>query len=656
MLAESLCDVREGAVTKQPPLNLDNMKLILKAIKFSDFKNIQNEEILRLDKITTLIGANEAGKSNILRAIEGLEEPLTNADTKIGSTRKSNQQPPIIEYLFAPSEDFKDEINSYLKNFSNSDFLLLHTEGDSNLALSDESFNTKEMIFRNHWKNTSGEVIQFTGNVNIAALDPDQTIVGSAIKSVFLARLVKNGSLSRVSDSEVLNEFKDRSYEIMPSVELWSCEESGKEYYIPKDVPWQEFLGNPDINVPCKNLFIIAGKQNSELADFQNALRNLSGQDTEIRNYLDKVSEAINKTIKKVWKQSSLELDLIYQTDKLGIDTKEGGIRKPPDVRSEGVKWFLSFLLDFQSRAEKEQGLILLFDQPGERLHPGGQKELRHLLEDFSLQNQIIYSTQSPFLVDRNDWSKVQFIKKIDHGDSSISGPSLADVTNDELLRHSLAYSLSDVGQANDLNIVVEGYSETYLLKKWAKIINDEKIKNSEQPIIDLNHVSIFDKQGGGSICNEIQRLTQSGLQAIGLYDGDGPGLNKLKQAKKNKDLKTNFISLSDLAGDNNIQTAEDIIPETLFGEALSNCFPGKQYSKETLFNPRMENLKKWYSESFSEQWKRKVKEDFLNCVFDLFDSESNENAIFDGKELDIAEKVLHGCNSLLIKVAKGKS
>ena len=60
--------------------------IILKKIRIKDFRSFVDEEVV-FDDITTIVGANEGGKTNVLDAIEHLtnEEGFKRNDLRKGS-------------------------------------------------------------------------------------------------------------------------------------------------------------------------------------------------------------------------------------------------------------------------------------------------------------------------------------------------------------------------------------------------------------------------------------------------------------------------------------------------------------------------------------------------------------------------------------------
>jgi len=617
------------------------MKILLKAIQFENYKNIKNDQILNFSDITTLVGANESGKTNILQSIQCLDKSLDSGDTKIGTPH----QPAVLKFLLEIKDDeFKRFLSDSIKNFSEKDLIYLERQGDNkNVLLSGNNFRTKVIRVNTKWKNASTEIIDIDG----IELKPDQELYSKEIKKTTLMKFAKSGQLQKIEEDIVLQEIKDKILKSLPEVESWDYrggEEDEAKYYIPNSVPWKQFIDNPDINFPMKNLFLIAERESKKLAGFQQKLKDLRNNGTEIQNFLIKVSKTINNLIKKVWSQSILELKLTYEGNNLRIDTYEGNELKPPSVRSEGMKWFLSFLIEFHSRGELEEKIIL-FDQPGERLHPGGQKELRARLGELIPKNQIIYATQEPFLIDRNNWRGVRFFKKT-NGETSISLPSKEDIENDELLRCSLGFTLADVGQANEFNIVTEGFTDSFILLEWGRYFNEENIRQNEEPLVDLNKIAIFDRHGCRSIRKRVTELKSSKLIAIGLFDADKEGLSALVDAKRNKILSNHFISLQDCLGKTSkIKTGEDLVPRNIFKDACKivfSCVNDKDLKKMSN-SPRWENICSVAGLNNSDR--KEVKDKLWEAIIK---DTKNKKLQMDIKEAILARKILESCRKLL--------
>ena len=80
--------------------------------------------------------------------------------------------------------------------------------------------------------------------------------------------------------------------------------------------------------------------------------------------------------------------------------------------RSKGFVWFFSFLAWFSQQKRKSIPLILLLDEPSLHLHALAQRDLLHFIEDECRTGlQVIYTTQSSYLIDPNRFDRVRILE-----------------------------------------------------------------------------------------------------------------------------------------------------------------------------------------------------------------------------------------------------
>ena len=83
----------------------------------------------------------------------------------------------------------------------------------------------------------------------------------------------------------------------------------------------------------------------------------------------------------------------------------------PFEERSKGFQWFFSFYLVFLAESRQAHGgAVLLLDEPGLHLHPDLQHELIGLFERISDDNQLLYSTHLPFLIDASRMGRIRTV------------------------------------------------------------------------------------------------------------------------------------------------------------------------------------------------------------------------------------------------------
>ncbi len=87
--------------------------------------------------------------------------------------------------------------------------------------------------------------------------------------------------------------------------------------------------------------------------------------------------------------------------------------------RSRGFVWFYSFLAWFSQHKLSDTPLIVLLDEPATHLHGSGQRDLLRYLEDeCSSGLQVIYTTQSPYMIDPKRLDRVRIVE-----DRSVEDP-----------------------------------------------------------------------------------------------------------------------------------------------------------------------------------------------------------------------------------------
>ena len=137
------------------------------------------------------------------------------------------------------------------------------------------------------------------------------------------------------------------------------------------------------------------------------------------------------------------------------------------DDRSSGFRWFLSFFAAFYE-FESDRGVIVLLDEPGLSLHARAQADfLRFIEERVSDRHQVVFTTHSPFMVDPAHLERVRVVEYSDpEVGATVSDAGGASKDPDTLfpLQAALGYDIAQNLFVGPDNLVVEGLSDfTYL-------------------------------------------------------------------------------------------------------------------------------------------------------------------------------------------------
>lgn len=369
----------------------------LSKIRIKNFRSIEDITIdikkINDSKCLILLGKNEAGKSNILKAISAV----------FGNYKVS-------------SKDQRKEQSG--ENIESNDYYV-----DAIFTLNDDDFIKIEEKFKNTYQNT--DLINFTDNQTILDLIKD------CFKEILLCIDIDDNNKEtnmhywtyenkKINFNQLIN-LKEKTFQICENeensftveklieevfdciCEMWDLKEMyicnnwefKEEYILPSCVNIEEFKNNPDICIPLKNVFILGGK-----ADIKSSFEKVLKQDNNIYNLLDNVSKEATKKIKHMWSDlDDIKISLLQNGNNIQIFI-EDHIKFHMEDRSDGFKRFISMLLVLSCDNDKNK--IYLIDEPDAFLYPTSAENLKRELINLGKNSLIIYSTHSPFMIDNN--------------------------------------------------------------------------------------------------------------------------------------------------------------------------------------------------------------------------------------------------------------
>jgi len=293
---------------------------------------------------------------------------------------------------------------------------------------------------------------------------------------------------------------------------------------------------------------------------------------------LQSASTSLTQKFKEWWKQG--EYKFRFQADgnhfRIWVSDDKRLEEIELEGRSKGLQWFFSFFLIFLVESkDSHSNCILLLDEPGISLHPMAQIDLINFFNSLSKENQLIYTTHSPFLVSPNNLSGVHAMYIGDNGESVVS-PDLR--SNKKIAEKSIypihaaiGITVSETLLYGCQPVLVEGISDQIylqLIKKYilsqGKYINDKEI--------------VFIPTGGVKGMSPVIKILcgrENELPFV-LLDSDKPGLEKQKQLLNGlySDTKDKVLSISTFIKEGEYEI-EDLMPS----EELARIF-SKQYRR----------------------------------------------------------------------------
>lgn len=288
----------------------------------------------------------------------------------------------------------------------------------------------------------------------------------------------------------------------------------------------------------------------------------------ERRRKIKENTEKFSDQFFKFWQQEHINFDLDVANNEVNlIVSGSGDSEQLTQQRSRGFQHFLSFFIDFMASSENDQveNQIILLDDPGLHLHPERQKDLRRALDKLAQNNQVIYSTHSPFMIDTSEINSVRIVEREseEKGTKINSNISLSrDLKEDsfEPIRGALGATFADSLFASKRNVLVEGYTDRLYLTRISKLFHNAEDKPS------LDHdVSIIDMSGGDNWPKYTRILEAEGYDYALTLDYDGEDDTTEQDVKDDKYVnQKHIITLDDIA-DDEIEEEDKVEVEGLF-------------------------------------------------------------------------------------------
>lgn len=244
-----------------------------------------------------------------------------------------------------------------------------------------------------------------------------------------------------------------------------------------------------------KLLIEVAGLDRSAFQELRKAIRVSEGYANAI---VDKLNDTLDAALNfpKWWSQDrDFKLALTRgDRDILFTIRDRTGSDYAFSERSGGMSYFLSYFVQYKSHKPESESEILLMDEPDAYLSMLGQQDLLKIFDDFARPQdsdrapvQVLYVTHSPFLIDKNHGERIRVLEKGD-GDEGTRVVSNAARNHYEPLRSSLGAFVAETTFIGNCNLMVEGQADQVLL---AGISSLSRRLNRKQISLDLNTLSI---------------------------------------------------------------------------------------------------------------------------------------------------------------------
>lgn len=504
----------------------------MKYTKFTidNFKGIDKVNVdLSNDRVITLVGLNESGKTTIMEAINLFYKMI------------KGDEPGELEL-----KTFRPKGAGFSGN--------IKIEGQ--LEIEDED---KKKI-EDHWKNTLNKrtkleipnFFSYTYEFKFS-LDEHKDTTRLCVFTVKNIQAKSNLSKTNKADWQNLIEYIKES--IIPEILYYDdfiFDIPDKIRFLKKTAP-----EGTDLNVKDKNLNHtwqlvmddILKSTNPLFTSFQKRVVDFWDNDNSLAmQHLSQMEGKLNEVITKRWKDLFTETGKKLNFEKIQLNCVPNGnfldisfnvmttTHKTfrIDERSKGCKWFFSFLLFTEFRKNRTKNILFLLDEPASNLHSSAQIKILDAINELTKESLVIYATHSHYLI-KIDWLSGAYIIINEILENSLSGDmnffDKANITakkyftyvgeglGDDKISYfqpildALDYVPSPVVPIPNI-CILEGRNDWYTLKYFQEVI----LKNKS----DYH----FYPGAGATKLHDIIRLYLSwGSNFIIIIDGDKEGI-----------------------------------------------------------------------------------------------------------------------------------
>jgi predicted ATP-dependent endonuclease of OLD family len=586
-------------------------------------------------RLKIFIGYNEAGKSNIIKALSLLDKNnknISDDDIRDSYSDEDNNENAYVNFIF--------EFNEIEINKIGQDFLkkaLVKNENDIQTLIN--FFKINKQIFYcidlkrknkyySYWTIPKTKYpalecqIKLLVNADqyVAKVDNNNTPLKN-YKYILIDEQVEIDE-SLTADAgfeEIINIFlevkKELAIKLHPEVIFWSYDTFQN---IPQKINIASFADNPNSCAVLRNMFIL-----SNYDEIKNEIQNAAKKKNGLTNLLRRISKTTTDYIHSVWpEQEMIKVALNENGDNIEFGIEDEKNLYEFSRRSDGFKRFVSFLLSIgaQNKTSAMENIILLIDEPDIGLHPSGSRYLMNELINISKKNYLFYTTHSVFMINKEDISSHYIVKKRNEI-TEISNVDNSNILDEEIIYNALGYSVFEILKKN--NIIFEGWRDKKMFEMGLKYLEDKDRIN------ELSSKTGFCySQGVKDIHRVTAMLDLVKRNYVIISDSD----ESAKEARKKSNEKDRWLTYNDF--DSEIITCEDFLKL----EYNNSCFIDacKQHGITMVFEEKIQpkNIIYQYSKELTKKKiekdiQKEILNDYKNQLYNNVTSENIEGSYF---------------------------
>ncbi len=521
--------------------------MILTRFRVQNFRSFIDSGWIECLNVTAIAGVNEAGKSNLLRALWKLK-PAFRSDNKIthndlpidcfDKIMDAEEMPIFITAEFKLRPYDKELIAKKFGSAVNFDYVTVSRYLSGKYKVDypkkiDDGIRNKldDFII----KNMPG----FIYYSNYGNLD----------SNIYLPQMLAKFNKSGVN---TISKSKRRTVKLLLmyigiTPEMLAC-----------DAPVLEQASKTQLRLTADQLHELLVKQERYKKLFKEA------------------GERLSREFNQWWHQGKYKFEFAFDNGNLTIFVTDAeGIRAPLDERSVGMQWFLSFFLVFTLESQLfYTNTIMLLDESGATLHGLAQRDLVDFFDELSKTNQIIYSTHSSFMLPAEHLNRTRIVYKDSKGHSVVTGDLNAKTNagKSALIPITTAVNLqvSNAVLKDCTPVIVLSEVDNIYLNMMKSYLIENNMVSPELVMAPPVFITATESgvEGTAQILSKDKSLPCVYLEANGEMDSIADVLkSNVYSNQKEKIINTSNIG--------SFETLEDLIPYEIFAQSCGNYLVG---------------------------------------------------------------------------------
>ena len=234
----------------------------------------------------------------------------------------------------------------------------------------------------------------------------------------------------------------------------------------------------------------------------------------------------------------------------------DDGIATSIRNKGDGIKSLVTLAI-LKDKRNMQGASIIAIEEPESHLHSGAIHSLVDVIQNMSINNQVIITTHNPLFVQQN---KISSNIIVNNGTARVA-KGIAEI------RTVLGVLPSDNLRNARYIVVVEGEDDKIALQKILPLYSD-KIKNA----LNTNQLIIKPLGGAGNLSHDLSDLKNCMCKYVVLLDNDRAGIDAAEKAMANGLLKMSEVKHTICNGSPEAEF-EDCLKKQLYETVISEGF-----------------------------------------------------------------------------------